>query len=308
VNGLRQKASFPTWKRMKRSTAASRSSRVRPRRAGIPWEVGEAQPRLREIEALGAFPDVLDIGCGLGDNAIFLGVAWTPRDWPGRLADGDRGCPGPRSRSGVSVRFEVAARRIAGYERGLRTRIDSGALTMPRRGRPARLAHRAATAHPSGARWFYCFSPGASTASSPQCLDHAGKPARHLWARRWRIDFLGPPPISANLRFHRQLREGCHPELLAQMPPEGAEGCAAWVSGWPTIIPPSTATRCTCLHRGTRTGWTEISAVTYQAGRRHAAPPAIHDLCGHALVFAPWIVYWCSSGTSLSPLPSQSRY
>jgi SAM-dependent methyltransferase len=44
-----------------------------PASAGIPWEVGQAQPRLRELEALGAVSgDVLDIGCGLGDNAIYL--------------------------------------------------------------------------------------------------------------------------------------------------------------------------------------------------------------------------------------------
>jgi SAM-dependent methyltransferase len=44
-----------------------------PPPTGIPWDVGQAQPRLMELEALGGVTgEVLDIGCGLGDNAIFL--------------------------------------------------------------------------------------------------------------------------------------------------------------------------------------------------------------------------------------------
>jgi 2-polyprenyl-3-methyl-5-hydroxy-6-metoxy-1,4-benzoquinol methylase len=38
-----------------------------------PWDVHQAQPRLMELEALGGFSgEVLDIGCGLGDNSIYL--------------------------------------------------------------------------------------------------------------------------------------------------------------------------------------------------------------------------------------------
>ena len=44
-----------------------------PRPTGVPWDIRQAQPRLMELEALGGISgEVLDIGCGLGDNAIFL--------------------------------------------------------------------------------------------------------------------------------------------------------------------------------------------------------------------------------------------
>jgi len=45
-----------------------------PAPAGIPWDIGAAQPRLMELEALGGISgEVLDIGCGPGDNAA-IGV------------------------------------------------------------------------------------------------------------------------------------------------------------------------------------------------------------------------------------------
>lgn len=39
----------------------------------VPWDIGEAQPVVRALEADGQISDeVLDIGCGPGENAIFL--------------------------------------------------------------------------------------------------------------------------------------------------------------------------------------------------------------------------------------------
>ncbi|BBX48579.1 hypothetical protein GCM10009641_03750 [Mycobacterium cookii] len=44
-----------------------------PAPTAIPWDIRQAQPRLMELEALGAITgQVLDAGCGLGDNAIYL--------------------------------------------------------------------------------------------------------------------------------------------------------------------------------------------------------------------------------------------
>jgi SAM-dependent methyltransferase len=39
------------------------------RHNGIPWDIGQPQPAIAELDYHG---DVLDVGCGLGDNAAFL--------------------------------------------------------------------------------------------------------------------------------------------------------------------------------------------------------------------------------------------
>ena len=44
-----------------------------PASSSVPWDVQAAQPSVMELEALGGISgEVLDIGCGLGENAIYL--------------------------------------------------------------------------------------------------------------------------------------------------------------------------------------------------------------------------------------------
>src|SRR3977135_3449526 len=64
---------FPTAHSFDRLYRGEPSVDGGPKPAGIPWDIHQAQPRLMELEALGGFAgEVLDIGCGLGDNTIFL--------------------------------------------------------------------------------------------------------------------------------------------------------------------------------------------------------------------------------------------
>ena len=98
-----------------------------PAPTGVPWDVHQAQPRLMELEALGGFSgEVLDIGCGLGDNAIYLASR-------GHSATGLDGSPAAieeaRRRAadaGVTVTFDVAdATDLSGYEGRFDTVVDS---------------------------------------------------------------------------------------------------------------------------------------------------------------------------------------
>ncbi|MFD3516030.1 class I SAM-dependent methyltransferase [Streptomyces sp. NPDC058657] len=93
----------------------------------LPWDIGKAQPAVREMEADGRLRgEILDIGCGFGDNAIFLAVQ-------GHHVTALDGSPiaieNARARAtaqGVRVTFGVAdATDLTGYEGRFDTVLDS---------------------------------------------------------------------------------------------------------------------------------------------------------------------------------------
>ncbi|HEV8623201.1 MAG TPA: class I SAM-dependent methyltransferase, partial [Acidimicrobiia bacterium] len=84
----------------------------------IPWDIGAAQPVVIEAERAGRFHGaVLDVGCGLGDNAIYLAAQ-------GHQVTGIDAAPTAieqaRQRAqqqGVGVEFSMAdATSLAGFE------------------------------------------------------------------------------------------------------------------------------------------------------------------------------------------------
>jgi SAM-dependent methyltransferase len=114
---------------------------------GVPWDIGAAQPGVVEFERIGRIRGhVLDAGCGLGDNAIFLaafGYQVTAID-----AASTAIAKAKDRAKGAAIEFAVAdATRLDGFEGRFDTILDSAlyhTLDATARPRYLRAAHRAA--------------------------------------------------------------------------------------------------------------------------------------------------------------------
>jgi SAM-dependent methyltransferase len=220
-----------------------------PPPTGIPWDVGQAQPRLMELEALGGISgEVLDIGCGLGDNAIFLasrGYSVTALDGSAaaieraRRRAAEAGVVGaPPARGGVT--FDVAdATNLTGYDGRFDTVVDSALYhCLDDEGRLSYAAGLHRATRPGARLHLFCFSDGnvngviAPIGSVPE--DNIRET---LTANGWRIEFLGPTTYLANTSSLLGDPNNLPEQMRQQLPPEQLEQMAEVANRWAAIMP-----------------------------------------------------------------------
>jgi len=198
-----------------------------PRPTGVPWDIRQAQPRLMELEALGGFTgEVLDIGCGLGENAIYLASR-------GHSVTGLDGSPAAveqardrAAQAGVTVTFGVAdATTLTGYDGRFDTVVDSALYhCLDDEGRQAYAASLYRATRP-GARWhLYCFSEGnINGIVAPMGSVPESNIRDTLTANGWRIEFLGPTTYLGTSAGFRSGEDGFPQVMAEQLPPEAME-------------------------------------------------------------------------------------
>jgi cyclopropane fatty-acyl-phospholipid synthase-like methyltransferase len=200
-----------------------------PTPTGVPWDVHQAQPRLMELEALGGISgDVLDIGCGLGDNAIYLasrGHSVTGLDGsPAAIEEARRRA----AAAGVNVSFDVAdATELTGYEGRFDTVVDSALYhCLDDDGRQAYIAALYRATRPGARLHLFCFSDGnINGVIAPMGAVPVDNIRDTLTANGWRIDFLGPTTYLGNAAGFKgfDADDGFAKVMAEQMPPEALE-------------------------------------------------------------------------------------
>jgi len=188
-----------------------------------------------ELEALGGFSgEVLDIGCGLGDNAIYLasrGHSVTGLDGSpaaieeARRRAADAGVLNPTAGS-AGVTFGVAdATDLSGYEGRFDTVVDSALYhCLDEEGQQAYIAALYRVTRPGARLHLSCFSDGnVNGVIAPMGHVPESNLRDTLTANGWRIDFLGPTTYLGNAVDFRSGDDAFRKAMAEQMPPEMLE-------------------------------------------------------------------------------------
>jgi SAM-dependent methyltransferase len=206
----------------------------------VPWDIAEAQPCVEALELLGAFSgEVIDIGCGLGNNSHFLasqkyqvtGVDISP------TAIGQA-----RERAqkmGVEVDFSVAdATSLTGYENRFDRILDSGLYhsLVSDTDRRAYISATARVSRPGARLNIFCFSSELPE-GWPQKVTEQN--LREIVAEHWTINSIDRTYFKSSMT-RSELHYGIQAAIEVQaatVPREQPSPLAADGRGQPSAFP-----------------------------------------------------------------------
>ena len=126
-----------------------------------PWDIGRPQPAFVELEGQGLIQGaVLDVGCGTGENALFMAGKGHDTWGIDIVAEAIEAAREKARQRGLQAEFKVwSALQLAGLGRTFGTVIDSGLFhTFSDDERLCFVSHLAAVLEPGGRYCMLCFS------------------------------------------------------------------------------------------------------------------------------------------------------
>ncbi|MBI4169715.1 MAG: class I SAM-dependent methyltransferase [Acidobacteria bacterium] len=164
-----------------------------------PWDIGRPQPEFVRLAAEGAIRgSVLDVGCGTGENALYLAglgqEVWGIDAAPLAI---ERALLKARE-SGVEATFLVGdARALESLGRTFDSVIDSGMFhVFPDEDRPRFVRGLAAVLRPGGRYFMLCFSEHEPGTEGPRRVTQAE--IRAAFRAGWRIDSIRAARFETN--------------------------------------------------------------------------------------------------------------
>jgi cyclopropane fatty-acyl-phospholipid synthase-like methyltransferase len=163
-----------------------------------PWDIGRPQPAVVRLAETGQITgSVLDVGCGTGENILFLAARGFDTVGIDGAPTAIRKARAKAKARGLNVRFEIADALDLSLTETFDTAIDSGLFhVFSDEDRPRFADSLARVVRPGGTYFLMCFSEREPGDWGPRRVTQAE--IRSVFHAGWRVIAIEPSAFSTN--------------------------------------------------------------------------------------------------------------